>query len=183
MRLFVAIDLEKDLKRGIENIEKNIRGCGCDVKLVEPDNLHITVKFLGEVPESGVNDIEGKISGALKNVKQFQIGFQGVGFFGRPDYIRTIWIGIQEGREELVKLIENMNKCLNCIRREVHNPNPHLTIGRVKSGREKEKLLETIREMKNVKLGRMPVKFVKLKKSTLTEKGPVYADLNVFELE
>jgi 2'-5' RNA ligase len=181
--VFIAIDLDETLRKGIEEAENKIKKTGCYAKLVEPENLHITVKFLGEVSESSVNGIENKISETISGVKQFQIGLEGVGFFGNPNHIRTIWIDFGEGKGQLVKLIENMNKNLDYIRREVHESNPHLTVGRVKSGVNKEKLLETIRSMKDVKFGQMPVKFVKLKQSVLTKQGPIYSDLKSFELE
>ncbi len=183
MRVFIAIDLDEELRKGIEDVENRIKKTGCDVKLVEPENLHITVKFLGEVSDSSVNEIENKISETVSCVKQFQMVMEGVGFFGNPNHIKTIWADIREGKDQLVKLIESMNKGLDHIRREVHEANPHLTIGRVKSGMNREKLLETIMSMKDVKLGQMPVKFVKLKQSVLTKQGPLYSDLKSFELE
>lgn len=182
MRLFIAIDLDQNLRSRVEGIENQIRECNCDVKLVEPGNLHFTLKFLGEVPERGVKEIEDRISALVKDVKEFRLSLEGFGYFGKPDYIRSLWIDVVEGRNELVKLIGDMNKDLDNIRREVHAANPHLTIGRVKSGRNKEALLEKINSLKDVKLGEMRVKFVKLKQSTLTGKGPIYSDLRAFEL-
>jgi 2'-5' RNA ligase len=182
MRLFVAIELDENLKSKVEEIENQIRKCGCDVKFVEPENLHFTLKFLGEVPEQDVKGIKDKISASVKGMKQFKLSLEGFGYFGKPDYIRSLWIDVGEGKDELVKLIENMNQNLDDIRREVHGANPHLTIGRVKSGRGRQALLETINSLKDVKLGEMLVKFVKLKQSTLTKKGPIYSDLKIFEL-
>ncbi len=118
----------------------------------------------------------------MKDVKEFRIGIGKIGYFGSPGHVKTLWIDVNEGREELVNLIVKMNQNLNHIRHEVRKPNPHLTIGRVKSGRNREILLETINSMKNVKLGEMIVKFVKLKQSILTREGPVYSDVKVFEL-
>lgn len=183
MRLFVAVELDENLRSKAEEIENQIRECGCDVKLVEPENLHFTLKFLSEVPEQRVKEIEEKISAIVKDVKKFKLSLESFGYFGKPNYIRTLWIDVREGKDELVKLIERMNQSLDNIRREVHGANPHLTIGRVKSGRNREALLETINSLKDVKLGEMDVKFVKLKQSVLTKKGPIYSDLKVFELE
>ncbi len=152
------------------------------MKFVEPENLHFTLKFLGEVPEQDVKGVEEKISSVVKGVKQFRLSLERFGYFGKPGYIRSLWIDVGEGKDELVKLIENMNQNLDHIRREVHRANPHLTIGRVKSGRNRDILLREIESLKDVKLGEMPVKFVKLKQSTLTKKGPIYSDLKVFEL-
>ncbi len=182
MRLFVAIELDENLRGKVEDIENQIRTCDCDVKFVEPENLHFTLKFLGEVPEQGVKEIEERISALVKGVKQFRLSLEGFGYFGKPDYMRSLWIDVGKGKDELVKLIEGMNQNLNHIRREVHEANPHLTIGRVKSGRNREALLETVNSLKDVKLGEMLVKFVKLKQSTLTKKGPIYTDLRSFEL-
>jgi 2'-5' RNA ligase len=182
MRLFVAVELEGNLRDKAAEIENKIKECGCDVKLVEPENLHFTVKFLGEVREEHVKDIESKISGALENIKGFKLGLEGVGYFGSPKHISVLWIGLHEGREEFVKLTEEIGRSLSHIRREERKPSPHLTIGRVKSGTGREKLLEAISSMKHVKLGEMDVKFVKLKRSMLAPEGPAYSDVKTFEL-
>jgi 2'-5' RNA ligase len=182
MRLFISIDLNDEIRSRIDKIESEMASKNVDVRFVEPKNIHITLKFLGEVGEDGVNNIVNKVSECVKHVKQFKLGIEGFGYFGTPKHVKILWIDVKEGREELIKLIESLNKRLEHIRRENHKPSPHITIGRVSSGRNREALLDETERLKHVKLGELNVNEIVLKKSTLTSSGPVYEDVKVFRL-
>jgi len=183
MRLFLAVELNNETIRKIDQIENEFKVKDLDIRFVEPKNLHITLKFLGEVDESKMNDVVKKISDDLSGVKQFRVNVEGFGYFGKPNYIRTLWVDIKEGKEQLVMLIKRFNKSLNHIRSDSHKPNPHITIGRIRSGRNKDVLLHETITLRNVKFGELHVKEIKLKKSTLTPKGPLYEDVKVFKLK
>jgi len=183
MRLFIAIDIEDEIKEKIEGVEKEIEKTGADIKFVEKENLHFTLKFLNEVREDDVNEAVNKISDSLKGMKQFKMSIEGVGFFGNQNYIRTIWIGVGKGGKEMEIIIDQLNQNLNYIRKEEHESSPHLTIGRVRTGVNREQLVQKLQGLKGVKFGETIVKEVKLKQSQLTKQGPMYSDLKVFELE
>ncbi len=182
MRLFIAIDLNKELKDKIKNIEDELKKLDLPIKFVEPENLHFTLKFLGEVSEERVKEIEKTVSEVLKDFKPFKVFIQDFGYFGSPNYIRTLWLGLKEGGKEIIEISEKLDEVLSYIRKNEHEPKPHLTIGRVKSNKNKEILLKEIEKLKNVKIGEFYVNKIKLKKSVLTKKGPIYSDLKVFEL-
>lgn len=182
MRVFIAIDLPDEIKESIANIENEVRGKDVDVKFVEPKNLHITLKFLGEVNEEKVKEIEETVSDCVKEIKMFTIKLQGIGYFGSENYIKTLWINIREGKDTLIEIIKMLDKGLDHIRKDNYQPNPHLTIGRVRSGRNKEILLDETKRLKDVKVGEIQVKQIKLKKSELTPKGPIYTDLYTINL-
>ncbi len=183
MRLFVAIDISDEIRKKLEGIQEDIAQTGTDIKFVEPENLHLTLKFLGEVDEDKVIEVVNMLFECLKGVKQFKIGMDGVGFFGNENYVRTIWIGLKEGREEMIRIMEILDKNLNYIRKEEHKPSAHLTIGRVKGPSNRELLLKKLEELKDIKIGETVVKEVKLVQSQLTKKGPIYSDFKVFPLE
>jgi len=183
----MAIDLTDDIREKAAEIINKMKSLDIDVKFVEPKNLHITMKFLGDVSEDRVNGIEDAISGAVKALKDsgskpFKVSVEGLGYFGVPSHIKTLWVDTGEGHEELVKLVGAMNAALDHIRKDDRKPKPHITLGRVKSGRNREALLKMLEEMKHVKLGEMDVKLVKLKQSVLSKEGPHYSDLKSFEL-
>jgi len=180
MRLFIGIDL-KEFSEELKNIIEEIKKAGGDVKFVEDENFHITLKFLGEVREDCVNELVNKISLCLKNVKQFKISLEGVGFFGSEHYIRVIWVGVNDGRDMLIDIMKRLNETLSYIRRD-DNISPHLTLGRIRSGKNREKLLEKINELKDIKIGETIVKEIKLKQSILTRHGPIYKDISTFPL-
>jgi 2'-5' RNA ligase len=183
MRIFIAIDISEELREKIADIERKLHSNEFDVKFIEPKNLHITLKFLGDVKEEQINEICNVLEQVSKNFKKFKLFINGLGYFGSPKYIRVIWLGVENGESEIVSLIKILDEKLMHIRRnEFSRPSPHLTIGRVKTGRNREKLLQKINEFKDVKIGEMIVNEIKLKESVLTKKGPIYTDLKCFKL-
>jgi 2'-5' RNA ligase len=181
MRAFVAIDLEDGCRAKASKIIESFSEAGGDVKFVEPQNLHITLKFLGDVSEDDVKRIESSLLNGVKMMKPFKISLKGVGYFGSPKNIRTIWIGIENGRDGLISLSNMVNECLKDIF-SMEGASPHLTIGRVRSAKNREAIMDEINSMKDVKIGEMAVSEIKLKSSTLTKTGPVYEDVCVFRI-
>ncbi len=181
MRLFVAVDLEPEIRDKIGQLIEDMKSREFDVKFTKPGNLHFTLKFLGEVEEGRIPEIESRISDALKGAEPFKISIEGLGYFGSHNFIRVIWLDVKLGREMLVELSRKM-KVLDYIRPDDFEHKPHITIGRPRSGKNRELLLREIEKMKFVKFGGMDVKFVKLKQSILQKDGPVYSDVKVFEL-
>lgn len=175
MRCFVAVDLDTRLTEKIVGLQKEL--VGLDTKLVEPHNLHFTLKFLGE--------IDGKVTGVVKAAlakvaagrEPFSITIEHVGCFPSEKFIRVVWVGA----EKLTELQEAVNESLALFKKE--KPSPHLTIARVRSQKCREDLVNFIHRHKNEETGSMLVKEIKLKKSTVTSKGPVYEDIAVFELK
>ncbi len=183
MRLFIAIDLTDEMRKKIIEIKKKLTSGEFDVKFVEPENLHITLKFLGDVEEDKIGYIYSVLENVSKKFKGFNVEIKGLGYFGSSKFIRVIWLGIEKGCSEIVSISEQLEKELGFLRKnEFKTHSPHITIGRVKSGRNKDKLLRCIEELKDVNLGEMNVNVIKLKESILTKKGPIYSDLKSFKL-
>lgn len=129
MRLFVALDLQEDVLRNIYNFMQRMQPLAPDVRWVEPETLHITLKFIGEQPESRLSEIEdalSKISGV-----PFGVILRGCGFFPTPKSARVFWVGIQAGPElaRLSSLIEDAFAPLG-IAKEDRAFSPHLTLAR-----------------------------------------------------
>ena len=179
MRCFISIDIDKKLVNKIVEIQRHLLNMNIDVKFVGPENLHFTVKFLGDVNENEVNVIKKSLEQCLNRQVKFRINVNGMGYFGKPSHIRTLWLGLNKGEDKLVELMKNVNDYVKVGER---NFSPHLTIGRVKSGENRENLLKFLNDSKNVNVGEMDVNEVKLKSSTLMGKGPIYSDLAMFKL-
>lgn len=182
MRVFLAIDVDNKIRNQIKEAIKQFPKEDFDIKFVEPENLHFTVKFLGEVYEDKLPEVQKLVSEAVKDFRSFRISLGNMGYFGNPSYVKVLWIDMKEGCETILELMKQMNKKLGHIRREDFKSTPHLTIGRVKSGRNKDKLLHKIDEMSHMKFGEFDVKFVELKSSQLTKQGPLYRTLEQFPL-
>lgn len=171
MRTFIAIDVPFTPK--MREFRGNIDG---RVKFVEEKNLHLTLKFLGEINASLIEKIHEIIDEC--KCQPFTLKFKGVGFFPSERYIRVIWIGV-ENAEPLIAISQCIDAGLNELGfKKEKSYVPHLTIGRAK-GPVKIKNLE---KFKNMEFSTFSVREIKIKKSTLTSKGPIYEDISTIQL-
>ena len=180
MRLFISIDIPEEIKNKIIQIQKKISASSPSIKPTSRDNLHITLKFLGEVHEDYVNKLVNIISETLKNTKPFTLSLKGIKYFGNPRFIKIIYIGLSRGLHETKDLMNSLNSSLKHIRKEEKEPIPHVTIFRVPFNASSESLLHTLSSLSDTEFGEFNVKEIKLKKSVLTPEGPVYSDIETF---
>lgn len=176
-RGFIAVDIEPFPK--LIQFENEIKNSGAIVKLVEPENVHITLKFLGETDEALIDKIEEIMKSAVEGINHFDIKFKGSGVFPNQNYIKVIWIGI-ENIEQISKIAKKIDEQTSMIgfEKEKRGFSAHLTIARVKSARNKDNLLQIIEKYKDIEFGISNVNSITLKKSELTPKGPIYTTLN-----
>ena len=176
LRLFIAVKVPQlpKIMEALQTLER----VGADVKLVEPWNIHLTLVFLGELPENKVDLIKD----AMRAVKfnSFRVKFFGTGAFPNLNKPRVIWIGLSEGATQLRQLRGELYKELVArgIRPEDEKEfSPHLTLGRIKGPRNIVSLIQVLNEYGSTEFGEMTVEGVTLFKSTLTPKGPIYDPL------
>ena len=174
MRTFVAIEVNnKDVLNSIHKIQTELN---IKAKPVELHNMHFTVQFLGEVSEEMI----GKISDALNSIEfsAFSISFASIGVFPKPNFPRVIWIGTNDGVNELEELAEMIRSKLSDIGFSPDKKfKPHVTIFRVKN--KIEDLPSKLEKFSSCSFGKQLVSEIKLKKSELTYQGPIYTDLLV----
>ncbi len=178
IRCFIAVDIEEPaVLDAIGEAQRSLLSTGADLKLVERENLHITLRFLGEIPPSLVEAVGQLIT--QTSFKPFHVSFRGVGAFPNPHRPRVIWIGVSEGAEELKKLHSRIEDILLGLgfRREERAFTPHLTIARVRSGRNRDRLALALNSLIDMEFGSLIVGHVRLKRSTLTPRGPIYTTL------
>jgi 2'-5' RNA ligase len=192
MRAFIAVDMSKEIRTKIKEIQKQFVGSeqsGGELKFVNPWQVHQTVKFLGNVPEDNVDLIKSAL--AEIGQKPFDFELRGVGFFPevkleKARNIRVIWIGAERGVEEMKALQEEVESKMHALGFPFEKRfSAHITLCRVKKPLSKEEIgviLNKIAELKEVEVGKMLVEELKLKKSTLTPKGPIYEDIYVKKL-
>ncbi len=175
-RGFIAVDINVIPK--IIEFEKEIENSGANVKLVEPKNIHITLKFLGDTDEQLIDDIGEIIKSSTEEIKPFNIQLTGTGVFPNPNYIRIVWIGMEnhEQIEIIAKKIDDKILELG-FERERRGFSPHLTIARVRSAKNKDKLLQVVEKYKKTVFTDVKVESIKLMESDLTPKGPIYTTL------
>ncbi|MCS7136108.1 MAG: RNA 2',3'-cyclic phosphodiesterase [Nitrososphaerota archaeon] len=184
IRCFIAIEVcDPVIVEKILNIQSKLEMAGADIKFVEPHNLHLTLWFLGEITESKLR----QVMEAIKRVKfgKFNINLKGLGYFPGGGRINVIWAGVEDPSNALRSIYSQLVKLLEPIsfRPEEREFTPHLTIGRVKSVKDKAKLLSVIKEAAHLDFGVQSVDKLALKRSILTQKGPIYTNLLVVEGE
>ena len=182
IRAFLAIDLDDDLKPKINKIIREFKKTDARIKYVELTNLHLTLKFFGDIDTEGLSLLEDAISNVLSEFESFNVKIKGCGAFPNSNRINVIWVGIDDD-----SIIRDMHDRLDkeFVRLGFDKDrkfSTHLTIGRMKSAKNKNKVKSTIEEFKDVEIGEMEVTQISLKKSTLTPAGPIYEDLKIFEL-
>jgi 2'-5' RNA ligase len=184
IRTFIAVDLDDSLRGKVVDIQSRLeKSTDYVLKLVEPENLHITLKFLGDVDESRMERVFHTVKEALSGASPFKIVLRGVGAFPSVTRPEVIWIGLGEGIESLIKIMTTLETYLARIGfpREKREPVPHLTIARVKKP-SKDGISSLLRSLSDIEIGSMEVSDVKVKSSTLTPSGPIYKDLTTIHL-
>jgi len=175
MRCFISLDVSEEAKKEIARIEKEIQKSFPDLKarFVGPENMHLTLKFLGEISDEQV----GKVKKALKKVKfeKFKARLNSLGVF-TPSFIKIIWIDL-EPKGRLLELHQQIDSLLHeeGIKKD-KGFETHITLARVKSVRDGEALIRALRETK-IKPVEFAVSGFSLRKSTLTPQGPIYEDI------
>lgn len=179
MRSFIAVDVSQELVTPITAIQSQITEGR--IKFVEQENLHFTLKFLGEITEKKAEDVSENLRKICSAFEPFSIFLKGTGVFPSLAYVKVIWIGVEsEEFYTLSNLVDSGMAKLGF--RQERNLVPHLTVGRVKAPGNKARFREQIEALKNVEVGEMTVQSVKLKKSELTRKGPIYTDIEDISL-
>jgi len=178
VRSFIAVDVADGviLKR-ITDCQTELTRTGADLKSVEPENIHATLRFLGEVQVPLLDQVKSEL--AQVAFQLFLVELRGVGAFPNPRRPNVVWIGITKGGEELQGIFSSLEPRLRGLGFAADRKgfSPHITIGRVKSGRNREALYSGIMGMSDVEFGSMTVESIRLKKSTLTPKGPIYTTI------
>lgn len=181
IRSFIAFDMNSQtVLKKIIDMQSLLAKTGADLKLVEPKNVHITLGFLGNIT---LNMVE-KIFEEMKKVQfvTFDVKVRGVGAFPNVRYPRVVWVGITEGADQLRSIFDQLEPRLRSLgfAPDPKGFSPHLTIARVRSGRNKAELARFITENANYEFGIVKAECLKLKRSDLTPKGPIYSTLKEF---
>jgi len=180
-RGFIAIDIPTHPT--IQTLENDIKKTKANVKLVELQNIHITLKFLGDVDEKLTDQIETIIRTAVQGQQPFRIQLKHTGVFPNTNYIKVVWIGIEDNGilASIATKLEDHLVQLG-FPTEKRSFSPHLTIGRVKTAEHKDQLLHIIEKYAAEDFGEFMVHSIYLKKSELTPQGPIYSTVKKVEL-
>lgn len=198
MRVFVGLEIDEKIRGRIAEFVAEVRGVASDVRWVAAESLHVTLKFIGEKPESVVAEIEETL--ATVTAEGFEISFRGYGFFPTPKAARVFWVGI-EADERLARLARAVEEKLSGIRipKEERGFSPHLTLARggarIGSGsgapgrrsgdrvnQRFARLQERLKEREALDFGTMAAREFFLYRSQLSPRGSQYSKIARFEL-
>jgi 2'-5' RNA ligase len=175
MRAFVAIDLPSFLKEKIKEATEKLKKCDLNAKWVESKNLHITLKFLGEVKEDVLEKVKESIETVAKKFASFEVSLNEFGFFPTPNNPRVFFISTDK-EEKLKEIAQDLERKLSLLGFKKENRfKSHITLARFKSKKNIDSLK---RELKKVNLKEsFLIKEITLFKSTLTSLGPIYEEI------
>jgi RNA 2',3'-cyclic 3'-phosphodiesterase len=180
IRTFLAIDLGDEVRGRLVSLQEELAVIASDVKWVEPENLHLTLFFLGEVEQRETLDICRAAQKAVAKLPAFTMAVEGAGAFPNPRRPRTLWVGVGEGADEVGAVHDAIEKPLlemGSYRRETRGYVPHVTLGRVKGDLPTDELAQALAKHKTWSAGDVTVREVKVMSSELTSDGPVYSVL------
>ncbi|MBI4620016.1 MAG: RNA 2',3'-cyclic phosphodiesterase [Desulfobacterales bacterium] len=184
IRSFLAIELPKELRGKLSEIQDNLKTYGSQVKWVKPESIHLTLKFFGNIEEKNVDDISKAVKKVTAEIDAFDLGIKGIGVFPNMLSPRVIWVGVESSGRTLDILHKETESSLKKIgfEPEERGFRAHLTLGRVKSLKDKRQLTEQIEKLKGCELGSFRVENLFLFKSDLRPTGAVYTKLETFNL-
>jgi 2'-5' RNA ligase len=179
-RAFVAADVECGPQ--LQEAIAELKAYGRSLKPVSPTNVHITLKFLGEIYERTVPEIEAVMRLAATGISPFDLRLVDVGVFPNERSPRVVWVGM-DGTEPLIKMAAALEDGCEPLGfpRERRPFSPHLTLSRVREGFRPD-VGEFLAKHRDQDFGSFRVERIKLKKSVLTPAGPIYSDVLAIEL-
>lgn len=150
-----------------------------DVAWVATGNLHLTVKFLGEVAEDRIETVAGALTGAVVGVDAFDARVEGLGAFPSATRPRVVWAGVTVGAGTMANLAGRVDEALTALgfAREGRPFSPHVTLGRVRQPGRIPALTEALRDAAGRGFGRLRVARVTLMRSELSPRGARYTEL------
>ncbi len=185
MRLFVSVDLPDDLADPVADLQDEFRDAS-GLKFADSAQAHITMKFLGDVDDGRVADLERELAAALDDagVDPFTVRYGGLGVFPSLEYISVVWLGVERGGDQLTRLHEAVEDRTTAMGfdAEDHDFTPHVTLARMEHAGGKDLVQEVVREH-DPTIGEARVEEIRLTESTLTADGPVYSTVESFPLE
>lgn len=178
-RCFIAVDIDPPVRRQLANLQRRLQRAHADVKWVQPENIHLTLFFLGNMPIDNIRPLEAALDKNLQGHERFPLNIAGTGSFGKPRHPRVLWAGIDKSPA----LMELQHKTLAALQEaniafDEKPFSPHLTLGRVKSPKHAAGLIEALEQEKETVFGGLEVSEVLLFKSVLTPAGAEYSVLH-----
>jgi 2'-5' RNA ligase len=185
MRTFIAINLTQEIRDYLAGIQGELKKCRADVKWVQPENIHLTLKFLGERDEKKIEKIKEALEETAREKNCFSVRLYNIGAFPKIDSPRVIWVGIDKGEKETKEIAYELEEKIAKIGipKEDKPFSSHITIARIRSPADRASLVQELKRLSKLENKEFSVTTITLYKSTLTPKGPIYEVLKEASLK
>lgn len=183
MRCFIAIDISADVREAIGNVVGKVRTISKGIRWIPPENIHITLKFLGDVKEDRIQEIERLLLQLCVKYSPFTVNVSGMGAFPSLKRPNVLWVGINDSAE-LRNIYQDIEKAMSTagFKEEGRKFSPHLTIARVKDTRGIEQVIKEFATFRDAIFGSIYIEEVLLMKSVLKPAGAEYFRVAGFKL-
>ncbi len=179
LRCFIAVEIgDTQVLSNLVAFGKALVATGAPVKLVEAQNLHVTLRFLGNVSRSRVEEV-GQLIDEIE-FSPFEVELRDVGVFPNLRRVNVVWVGIARGDVELLHVFTQLDAKLQGVGfpSDRRGFSPHITVARVSSSQQREALVEAVAAWRDREFGVFGVDAIQLKRSVLTPRGPIYSTLH-----
>lgn len=184
MRAFIAVELPLNVRDAVVSVQRAFAGAGSDVKWVEAENIHLTMRFLGEITEVQRQAIGSLLAEVARSRAPIEAALSEVGTFPERGMPRVIWVGIGQGADQLSRMAEEIERGLAAlsIPSEERRFVAHVTLGRVRAPRAGGAVQRRLTQIRWTPPAPFRIERVTLFQSTLGRAGPVYTALGRFPL-
>jgi 2'-5' RNA ligase len=182
MRTFISLDVnDSNIIDNVLNFYDILSDFHSSIRLVNPNQLHFTLKFLGDVSSDGVKKISNLLSEI--NTKKFSVTFNSIGVFPNYNKLSIIWMGIDNNSVKFIDSLSNNVNTTLCALYKFDDVKfiPHVTLGRLKNLKDKSKLVSLLKNNSDLIFGTQEFQNFSLTSSKLTDKGPMYTTLSNFK--
>jgi 2'-5' RNA ligase len=178
MRCFISIEIPSEIKSALIELQNDLRIAEADVAWTNPDNVHLTLKFLGEIDKKLISEVEKVCLETIADMRPFKLSINGTGVFPNTRHPRVLWVGLGGEIESLERLQEQLDERLAGIGfdNEEKDFQPHLTVGRIRSNKNLRELL-TRSDSYTLPAFSFVVQEIVLMKSDLLPSGACYTEL------
>lgn len=176
VRTFIAAEISGEVQACVSAAVNQLSKSAAEINWVRPEAMHLTIKFLGDVDYTDMAEICRSLEKTVADIEPIEVECGGVGAFPKLERPRTLWLGIDDTEKELARLAEVVEDAMADLRfrRESRPFHPHLTLGRVRDGRETAGLAELIKAGDFSKRGGLVIEELVVFSSELTREGPIY---------
>ncbi|NIM04719.1 MAG: RNA 2',3'-cyclic phosphodiesterase [Armatimonadetes bacterium] len=185
MRIFIAIEINEEIREKLAQAQQHLMKAVSGVKWVEAKNFHLTLKFLGETDQGMVSRLANQLGGVLASTCGFPLRFAGAGVFPNERRPRVIWVGVNEGVQPLFALAQKVEAVSQNLGFEAENRpfSGHLTLGRARGVISAAALKSSLEGLSGRNFGDQRVDHITIMQSTLTRAGPIYRPVHKLPLQ